>query len=65
MYLFVSINVSVTIISSIIMVMLLISEFKDYMKVSIQPQLIVDRARKERLNIELNITLPKIPCYGK
>ncbi|KAI8055847.1 serologically defined breast cancer antigen NY-BR-84 [Syncephalis plumigaleata] len=53
----------VTIISSIIMVMLLISEFRDYMKVSIQPQLIVDRARKDRLNIELNITLPKIPCY--
>jgi hypothetical protein len=53
----------VTIVSAIIMIILLISEFRDYLRVDIQPQLMVDPTRKERLRIHLNMTLPKIPCY--
>ncbi len=52
----------VTIITIITAIWLIISEFIDYKKIVYRPELIVDKARSERLNINLDITFPHIPC---
>jgi len=54
---------AVTIISSIIIFFLFISEFMDYRKVHLEPLLTVDKARKERMSIYMNVTFPHMPCY--
>ncbi|KAJ3207623.1 hypothetical protein HDU67_007355 [Dinochytrium kinnereticum] len=54
---------AVTLISAGIILMLLLSEFVDWQTVQILPSLDVDRARKEKMNINLNITFPRIPCF--
>ncbi|KAI9338577.1 endoplasmic reticulum vesicle transporter-domain-containing protein [Zopfochytrium polystomum] len=52
----------VSIVSTTVIVLLLISEFVDWMSVQTRPSLMVDKARKEKMSINLNITFPKIPC---
>ncbi|KAJ3153022.1 hypothetical protein HK101_001766, partial [Irineochytrium annulatum] len=54
---------AVSIVSYILICLLLISEFVDWQTVQILPSLEVDRARKEKMRINLNITFPKIPCF--
>jgi len=54
---------AVTIISSIIIIFLFISEFLDYRTVHMEPLLTVDKSRKERMTIYMNITFPHMPCY--
>lgn len=54
---------AVTIISSIIISILFITEFIDYRSVHMEPLLTVDKTRKERMTINMNITFPHIPCY--
>ncbi|KAJ3096015.1 Endoplasmic reticulum-Golgi intermediate compartment protein 3 [Phlyctochytrium planicorne] len=53
----------VTLISGAIILLLLISEFVDWQTVQVHPSLDVDRARKEKMNININITFPRVPCY--
>jgi len=55
----------VTIISAILICILLWSEFSDYRTPEMKPQLVVDKSRKERLEININITFPHVPCYCK
>ncbi|RIB15031.1 endoplasmic reticulum vesicle transporter-domain-containing protein [Gigaspora rosea] len=54
---------ALTILSTIIIITLLWSEFNEYRVTEIKPELVVDKSRKEKLTINLNITFPKVPCY--
>ncbi|KAG5463335.1 MAG: endoplasmic reticulum vesicle transporter-domain-containing protein [Olpidium bornovanus] len=52
---------SVTVISGLCIVALLVSEFTAYLTVEFKPGLTVDKSRKQKLAINMNITFPKIP----
>ncbi|KAK9238941.1 endoplasmic reticulum vesicle transporter-domain-containing protein [Lipomyces kononenkoae] len=52
----------VTIVAVVIIILLIVSEWSDYRRIVNRPELIVDKTRGERLNINLNITFPTIPC---
>ncbi|KAI9227957.1 MAG: endoplasmic reticulum-golgi intermediate compartment protein 3-like protein [Piptocephalis tieghemiana] len=52
-----------TLASAGLIVILLLSEFAAYRAVQLRPSMSVDPVRKERLTINLNMTMPKIPCY--
>ncbi|KAG9092386.1 hypothetical protein FRC06_000119, partial [Ceratobasidium sp. 370] len=52
-----------TIISATIILLFTIIEFIDYRRVNIDEMIIVDRSRGERLNVKLDITFPRVPCY--
>ncbi|KAK4684907.1 endoplasmic reticulum-Golgi intermediate compartment protein 3, partial [Tremellales sp. Uapishka_1] len=38
-------------------------EFIDYRRVHLEPSLMVDRSRGEKLVVELDMTFPRVPCY--
>ncbi|KAK6379710.1 ER-derived vesicles protein erv46 [Exophiala oligosperma] len=52
----------VTIASIVIIIYLILGEWADYRKILIQPELIVDKGRGEKMEIHLNMTFPRIPC---
>ncbi|EXJ87040.1 hypothetical protein A1O3_03997 [Capronia epimyces CBS 606.96] len=52
----------VTIASIIIIIYLVLSEWADYRRIVVQPELVVDKGRGEKMEIHLNITFPRIPC---
>jgi endoplasmic reticulum-Golgi intermediate compartment protein 3 len=54
---------SITLASIFIIFVLITSEFHDWLKVDMVPSLEVDKSRKELMQINLNITFPKIPCF--
>ncbi|CAG8559207.1 6375_t:CDS:2 [Acaulospora morrowiae] len=54
---------ALTIISTLIILVLLWSEFNEYRSTEIKPELVVDTSRKEKLTININITFPRVPCY--
>jgi endoplasmic reticulum-Golgi intermediate compartment protein 3 len=55
---------TVSIISTFLILFLLWSEFSDWMRVEMVPSLQVDKSRKERMHINLNMTFPKLPCFS-
>ncbi|KAF3484196.1 endoplasmic reticulum-Golgi intermediate compartment protein 3 [Arthroderma uncinatum] len=52
----------VTIAALLIVIYLVWGEWNDYRRVVIQPELIVDKGRGERMEIHLNMTFPRLPC---
>lgn len=52
----------VTIVSMVLIVWLTLNEWIDYRRISYNPELVVDKARGEKLEINLDITFPNIPC---
>ena len=40
-------------------------EFIDYRRIHLEPSIMVDRSRGEKLVIEMDITFPKVPCYRR
>lgn len=52
----------VTISSMIVVFFLLVSEWNSYRRIVVSPELIVDTSRQERMNININITFPAVPC---
>ncbi|KAL6715907.1 ER-derived vesicles protein erv46 [Lecanora helva] len=52
----------VTIASLLIVFYLVWGEWSDYRRVTVHPELIVDKGRGERMEIHLNISFPRIPC---
>ncbi|TPX32166.1 hypothetical protein SmJEL517_g04673 [Synchytrium microbalum] len=53
----------VTVISAIVILLLVVSEFVDWRTIQMKPSLHIDKARKEKMWININVTFPKIPCY--
>lgn len=52
----------ITLVSSFIMFMLFVSEFRHFLRVSEVDELTVDISRGEQLQINVNITFPALPC---
>ncbi|TQS34509.1 hypothetical protein Golomagni_05103 [Golovinomyces magnicellulatus] len=52
----------VTIVSLLAILWLAWGEWNDYKQIVVQPELIVDKGRGERMEIHLNITFPHVPC---
>ncbi|KAI8612837.1 endoplasmic reticulum vesicle transporter-domain-containing protein [Chytriomyces sp. MP71] len=53
----------VTLASYFVIFLLLLSEFTDWRTMQVNPSLDVDIARKEKMEINMNVTFPKIPCF--
>lgn len=56
---------TVTFISLSIILTSVMLEFIDYRRIHLEPSIIVDRSRGEKLVIEMDITFPRVPCYRK
>lgn len=41
---------------------MLYNEYEDYNKIVLRPELVVDRDRNQRLNINLDVSFPSMPC---
>lgn len=52
----------VTIVSLIVVLFLSWSEWREYRRIVVHPELVVDKGRGERMEIHLNITFPRVPC---
>jgi hypothetical protein len=53
----------VTMVSAAIILSFTIMEFMDYRRIGIDTSVVVDRSRGEKLNVHLNMTFPRVPCY--
>ncbi|RFU77730.1 copii-coated vesicle membrane erv46 [Trichoderma arundinaceum] len=52
----------VTIVSLLVVLFLSWGEWRDYRRIVVHPELVVDKGRGERMDIHLNITFPNMPC---
>jgi len=52
----------VTLVSLAVILWLTWGEWADYRRVTVRPELIVDKGRGERMEISLNVTFPRMPC---
>lgn len=48
--------------SLVVIIYLVISEWTDYRRVVVHPELVVDKGRGEKMEIHMNITFPRLPC---
>ncbi|EGF80855.1 hypothetical protein BATDEDRAFT_19389 [Batrachochytrium dendrobatidis JAM81] len=53
----------VTVVSTLVILFLTFSEFTDWYQKEMLPSLEVDKGRKEKMNINLNVTFYHMPCY--
>ncbi|KAF9123367.1 Endoplasmic reticulum-Golgi intermediate compartment protein 3 [Mortierella sp. 14UC] len=58
-----STGAAVTMASALIIMILLIGEVFDYRSIHVESSLVVDSGRKEKMNIDFDVTFRKIPCY--
>ncbi|KAI8062499.1 endoplasmic reticulum vesicle transporter-domain-containing protein [Gongronella butleri] len=54
---------TVTVLSALVIFYLVLSEFWAYTTPHWQPSLVVDKSRKEKLNIHFNVTFHHMPCH--
>ncbi|GAA5962260.1 hypothetical protein JCM3765_004723 [Sporobolomyces pararoseus] len=52
-----------TLVSLSLILALTLYEFVDYRRVHMEPSIVVDRSRGEKLVVNLNVTFPRVPCY--
>ncbi|KAK3046594.1 ER-derived vesicles protein erv46 [Extremus antarcticus] len=52
----------VTLTSILLILILTYSEYADYRRLIIKPELIVDKGRGEKMEIHMNISFPRMPC---
>jgi hypothetical protein len=52
----------VTIVSLFVIFWLTWGEWADYRRVTVRPELMVDKGRGEKMEISLNVTFPRVPC---
>lgn len=53
----------VTFLSFSIILTSVLLEFIDYRRIHLEPSIMVDRSRGEKLAIDMDITFPRVPCY--
>lgn len=56
--------IKVTIASAVIILILFFGELFSYRAVHVESSLVVDSVRKEKMDIDFDITFRKIPCYS-
>ncbi|GAA5993626.1 hypothetical protein JCM11641_001033 [Rhodosporidiobolus odoratus] len=54
---------ALTLISLSLILALTLYEFVDYRRVHMEPSIVVDKTRGEKLVVNLNISFPRVPCY--
>jgi hypothetical protein len=54
---------TVTLISTLLILFLVFSEFVDWAFVEMRPSLKVDDGRKEKMTLSLNVSFPHVPCF--
>ncbi|GEM11224.1 cell cycle checkpoint protein rad17 [Rhodotorula toruloides] len=54
---------ALTLISLSLILVLTLYEFVDYRRVHMDPSIVVDRSRGEKLVVNMNISFPRVPCY--
>ncbi|CAI6332487.1 unnamed protein product [Periconia digitata] len=52
----------ITITSILVILYLTWSEWADFRRITVRPELVVDKGRGERMEIAMNITFPRMPC---
>lgn len=52
----------ITIASLVLILYLVLGEWTDYRRVTVHPELVVDKGRGEKMEIHMNITFPRMPC---
>ncbi|KNZ47073.1 uncharacterized protein VP01_66g5 [Puccinia sorghi] len=52
-----------TMASAVLIFTLILVEFRDYRQIHVQPSILVDKSRGEKLLVHMNITFPRVPCY--
>ncbi|RPA77317.1 DUF1692-domain-containing protein [Ascobolus immersus RN42] len=52
----------VTITSVLLILLLIFNEWRDFRRIIIRPELVVDKSRAQKLEIHLNMTFPHMPC---
>ncbi|KAJ8474966.1 hypothetical protein ONZ51_g6861 [Trametes cubensis] len=52
-----------TLLAAAIIISFTTMEFFDYRRVKVETSMVVDRSRGEKLNVNMNITFPRVPCY--
>lgn len=53
----------VTFISFSIIALSTLLEFIDYRRIHLEPAIMVDRTRGEKMIVDIDITFPRVPCY--
>ncbi|EEB09390.1 COPII-coated vesicle component Erv46 [Schizosaccharomyces japonicus yFS275] len=53
----------ISIISAVIVFVIVFLEWKNYQRIVVQPEIVVDPSRNERMEINFNITFPHVPCH--
>jgi hypothetical protein len=56
-------GLTVTLVSLCIIISLTLVEFADYRRVGIEPSIVVDKSRGQKLVVDLDVTFPRVPCY--
>ncbi|KAI7512834.1 DUF1692-domain-containing protein [Hortaea werneckii] len=52
----------VTLTSLLLILYLVWGEWSDYRRITVHPELIVDKGRGEKMEIHMNISFPRVPC---
>jgi hypothetical protein len=53
----------VTILAAAIILSFTAIEFFDYRRINVDTSIVVDKSRGQKLNVRMNITFPRVPCY--
>ncbi|GAA5833692.1 hypothetical protein JCM11251_003206 [Rhodosporidiobolus azoricus] len=54
---------ALTLVSLTLILALTLYEFVDYRRVHMEPSIVVDKSRGEKLVVNLNVSFPRVPCY--
>lgn len=56
---------TITLISAAIILALVFTEFADYIVGDIQSEMSIDQQRSERMTINIDISMPRVPCFSE
>lgn len=55
---------TVTLVSSLFILILFLSELKDYLTIETKQELFVDTSRDQKIKININVVFPFVPCHS-